>query len=88
MLKRKVVQTLVDWLGEWNEEVHAAIEAKIFAEHRRVFPDGDDDVAKTIESMRTFYYNRMANTATILIGAVALLVALASLIVSAVALVK
>lgn len=88
MLKRKLVQTLVDWLGEWNEEVHTAVEAKIFAEHRRAFPDGDNDVAKTIETMRAFYYNRMANTATILIGAVALLVAFASLIVSAVALIK
>lgn len=53
-----------------------------------MFPDGDDDAAKTIEVMRTFYYNRMANTANVMIGAVAILVALASLIVSAIALMR
>ncbi|QYY30289.1 hypothetical protein K2O51_23250 [Cupriavidus pinatubonensis] len=88
MLKRRLVRTLVDWLGEWNNEVHEAIEAKVFAEHRRVYPDGDDNVAKTIEVMRTFYYNRMATTANVMIGAVAVLVALVSLVVSVIALVK
>lgn len=87
-MKRRLVRTLVDWLGEWNNEVHEAIEAKIFAEHRRVFPDGDDDAAKRIETMRMFYYNRMANTANVMIGAVAVLVALVSLVVAVIALVK
>lgn len=79
MLKRRWVRALVNWLGEWNDEVH---------EVQRVFPAGDDDAAKTIELLRTFYYSRMATTANVMIGAVAILVALASLIVSAIALIK
>ncbi|MFJ1258773.1 hypothetical protein [Cupriavidus sp. CuC1] len=88
MLKRKLVRALVIWTGEWNRELHEAIEAKVFEEYRHSFPAGAKDAPETIEKMRTFYYNRMTNTANTLIGLVAILVAFVSLIVSAFALLK
>lgn len=72
MLKRRLVRMLVNWTGEWNREVHEAIEAKVFEEHGRLFPNGEPDAATTISDMRAFYYSRMANTTNALIGGVAI----------------
>lgn len=78
----------MNWTGEWNREVHEAIEAKVLEEYKRLFPPGEPDAGKTISEMRMFYYGRMTNTTNVLIGGVALLVAFVSLIVSAIALLK
>lgn len=86
MLKRKLVRALLNWTGEWNSEIHHAIEAQVQEEYRRMFPDGAKDVDETIANMRNFYYGRISNTANLLVGILAVLVALVALIVSVIAL--
>ncbi|WP_257820113.1 hypothetical protein [Burkholderia glumae] len=86
MFKRKMVLALIDWTSEWNSEIHNAIEAKVQQEYRRQFPTGTKDADAIIANMRTFYYGRMSNTANLLVGIVAVLVAFVALIVSVAAL--
>lgn len=88
-LRRRLVSIFLDWTDGWNSEIHDAIERKVLIEFKRTFPDGiteTSDRGKIIADMRAFYYARMTNTAMILIAAIAFLVAVASLIVSVIAL--
>jgi len=85
MMKRTVVLKVMGWTEEWNNEIHQAVEARVFAEYTKMFPTGASDREAMITNMRTFYYARMSTTATILIAVVAVLVSLISLLVSAVA---
>lgn len=84
MYKRRIVRALVDWLGDWNKEVHEAVEAKVISEYKRMFPEGAKDPTETLGKMRAFYYNGISTTANLVIAGLALLVAIASLLVSAV----
>nr|WP_315595530.1 hypothetical protein [uncultured Cupriavidus sp.] len=88
MMKRKLVRAFVRWSDGWNREFHEAIEAKVHAEYKNSFPADRDieEVAKTIEGMRSFYYSRMSATAGLLVAIVSLVVSLASLLVSLIAL--
>ncbi|TES99580.1 hypothetical protein [Burkholderia cepacia] len=77
------------WTDSWNREFHEAIEARVQAEFRALFPDGlrnANDTEPWIEKMRSFYYGRMTNTAMLLTAAAAVLVAVCSLVVSVIAL--
>lgn len=86
MFKRKLVRAFLDWSSGWNSEIHDAIEAKVHEEYRRLFPNGARDVDETIGNMRNFYYGRISNTANLLVGILAVLVAFVALAVSVVAL--
>ncbi|CAB3802713.1 hypothetical protein LMG28614_05679 [Paraburkholderia ultramafica] len=88
MLKRRLTRAFLDWTSEWNEEIHNAIESKVFEEYGRMFPKGTVDADATIRGMREFYYARISNTANLAVAIVALLVAFVSLIVAAIALFK
>lgn len=86
-IKQKIADAFVNYTHEWNLAMHNAIERKIFEGHKKLFPHSSDDEkhGEQIESMRTFYYQRMVNTASILLTAVSLLVALVALIVALIA---
>ncbi|WP_175785288.1 hypothetical protein [Burkholderia ambifaria] len=72
----------------WNKEIHDAIEAKISEEYGRMFPDveGLEKIDALKKQMREFYYQRMMNTATLLLATSSLLVAFVSVIVALIAL--
>lgn len=86
MVKRKLVRALLNWTGEWHSEIHNAIEAKVFEEYQRMFPAGAKDPGEMLGNMRNFYYGRVSNTANLLVGILAVLVAFIALIVSVIAL--
>jgi hypothetical protein len=89
MDKRRIVRWFVDCTDSWNGEFHDAIEAKVQAEFRKLFPNGlrdETDPGPMIERMRTFYYARMTNTAMLLVAVASTLVSLCALAVSIVAL--
>lgn len=88
MSKETIARRFVACTHGWNQAFHQAIEANVMAEYRRTYPDGARDVEKTIGDMRTFYYARMVNTASLLVAAGALIASLASLAVALVALLK
>ncbi|KVD07868.1 hypothetical protein WM04_12260 [Burkholderia ubonensis] len=89
MYKRRIVRWFVAWTDSWNREIHEAIEAKVHAEFRAQFPQGlrnEEDTEPMIERMRSFYYARMTNTATLLVAVSSVLVSFCALAVSIVAL--
>lgn len=91
MNKRAIVRWFVSLTHGWNREFHDEIEGRIQAEYKRMFPDGTPrgvDMGMQMETMRSFYYERMTTTANLLISAAAFLVSLIALLVSAVALFK
>lgn len=84
-IKQKIVNALVNSTHEWNMAMHNAIERKVFEGFKETFPNGLNDPAETdkrIESMRTFYYQRMMNTASLLLTGASMIIALAALIVA------
>jgi len=77
----------MDWTHDWNSEIHRAIEAKILAEYKAMWPDDAeslDEKRKTIGKMRDFYYARMNATASLLFAGVALVVAVTALVLAVV----
>ncbi|HGG5568070.1 TPA: hypothetical protein ACS5Y4_004634, partial [Salmonella enterica] len=84
-IKQKIVNTFVNSTNEWNMAMHNAIERKVFEGFERTFPNGLKDPAETgerIESMRAFYYQRMMNTASLLLTGASLIIALVALVVA------
>lgn len=47
MYKRRLVRWSVNWTDSWNREFHEAIEAKVHAEFRQLFPEGAQDTEET-----------------------------------------
>lgn len=85
IFKRWMVRKLVDWTHDWNSEIHRAIEAKVHAEYRAMWPDDAESLdakQKTIGKMRDFYYARMNATASLLFAGVALVVAATALVLA------
>jgi hypothetical protein len=83
-MKRKLAQAFVRFTDGWNKEFHEAIEANVREGFKQTFQNIDDidKVDEIMKRMREFYYQRMMNTAMLLIAAASVMVALASLIVS------
>jgi hypothetical protein len=91
MTKRKLVNKFVDITDTWNKEMHQAIEKKVRDEYLKLFPEGREsveDMLKTMNGMREFYYQRMMVTASLLIASTSMLVAALALIFSLVSLFK
>lgn len=89
MHKKRIVRWFVDWTDGWNRELHEAIEANVHEEFRKMFPQGlqnREESGPMIERMRSFYYARMMNSATLLVAVSSALVSLCALVVSIVAL--
>ncbi|MEX3020249.1 hypothetical protein AB4K05_11725 [Kluyvera sp. STS39-E] len=87
-IKQKIVDIFVNSTHDWNQAMHNAIERKVFEGYNNTFPNGMQDPEQTeerIESMRTFYYQRMMNTASLLLTAVSLTVAFIALMVAIIA---
>lgn len=86
--KQKIADAFVRHTHEWNMAMHNAIERNILDAYKKRFPNGPrnpDDAEGLIESMRTFYYQRMINTGSLLLTGVSLLVAMVALIVAVIA---
>ncbi|HBC2536858.1 hypothetical protein [Enterobacter kobei] len=84
-IKQKIVNAFVNSTHEWNMAMHNAIEKKVFEGYANTFPNGMKDPEETherIDSMRTFYYQRMMNTASLLLTGASLIIALVALIVA------
>ncbi|EAZ6860609.1 TPA: hypothetical protein ACIBV6_002723 [Salmonella enterica subsp. enterica serovar Zanzibar] len=84
-IKQKIVNTFVNSTHEWNMVMHNAIERKVHEGFKDTFPNGLKDPAETgerIESMRAFYYQRMMNTASLLLTGASLIIALVALVVA------
>ncbi|EOA0094775.1 TPA: hypothetical protein L9L63_003122 [Klebsiella pneumoniae] len=91
MIKRKIVRATVKFLSGWNKELHHAIEEQVIDAYRQTFDSDKQDLSEkneTISSMREFYYQRLMNTAAILVGFMSLIVAFVALVVSIVAFFK
>jgi hypothetical protein len=58
----------------------------VLEEYQRMFQAGAKDVDDMLGNMRTFYYSRISNTANLLVGILAVLIAFIALIVSVIAL--
>ncbi|MGQ8705426.1 hypothetical protein ACUTSW_05395 [Serratia sp. TSA_198.1] len=89
--RKILVQHFVDFTDGWNKEFHEAIENNIFNEYQKKFPiikgmeyteEQLSERKKTIEKMREFYYQRMIQTATLLLASISIIVALIALILS------
>ncbi|WP_227474536.1 hypothetical protein [Escherichia coli] len=84
-IKQKIVNAFVNSTHEWNMAMHNAIERKVQAGFKETFPNGfnnPDETQERIESMRTFYYQRMMNTASLLLTSASMIIALIALIVA------
>jgi hypothetical protein len=84
-IKQKIVDAFVNSTHEWNLAMHNAIERKVFDGFNNTYPSGlkdPDETQEEIESMRTFYYQRMMNTASLLLTGTSLIIALVALIVA------
>ncbi|MNC33083.1 hypothetical protein D3C75_814650 [compost metagenome] len=91
MIKRKLVNKFVDITDTWNKELHQTIEKKVRDEYLKLFPEGREsmeDMLRTMNGMREFYYQRMMVTASLLIASTSMLVAALALIFSLVSLFK
>ncbi|WP_447881911.1 hypothetical protein [Serratia fonticola] len=89
MIKRKLVNKFVDITDAWNKELHQTIEKKVRDEYLKLFPEGREsmeDMIKTMNGMREFYYQRMMVTASLLIASTSMLVAALALIFSLISL--
>ncbi|HHT0320959.1 TPA: hypothetical protein ACTW78_003157 [Raoultella planticola] len=86
-MKQKIADAFVNFTNDWNTVLHASIERKIAEGYSEAYPDKNDGKHEneTKKMMREFYYQRMINTASILLTGVSLLVALVALIVAIVA---
>ena len=84
-IKQKIVNAFVDSTHDWNMALHNAIERKVFEGYAKTFPNAMNDPEETherIESMRAFYYQRMMNTASLLLTGTSLIIAVVALIVA------
>ncbi|HEJ8623941.1 TPA: hypothetical protein SMK09_005843 [Klebsiella michiganensis] len=86
-MRQKIADAFVNFTHEWNEALHASIERKISEGYDQAYPKKNDFEHRdsTTKTMREFYYQRMINTASLLLTGVSLLVALIALIVAIVA---
>lgn len=87
-LKQKVARKFVSYTHEWNEAIHGAIESNVHDAFRKMYPngiEGEGETEKQIDSMRNFYYQRMMNTATLLLAGLSVLIAVIALIVALIA---
>lgn len=86
-MKQKIADAFVNFTHEWNSALHESIERKIREGYDKSFPHADDIEHRisTEKTIREFYYQRMMNTASLLLTGVSLLVALVALIVAIVA---
>ncbi|WP_020381337.1 hypothetical protein [Burkholderia gladioli] len=88
MSKKKMARKFVDWTDSWNRELHEAIEAKIQAAYSSMYSNSvgdkiDLEARETrLREMREFYYARMNNTSTLLVAVASLAVSAAALVVS------
>lgn len=83
--KQKIVDWFINSTHEWNMAMHNAIERKVFEGFKETYPNGlknHDETNEKIESMRTFYYQRMMNTASLLLTSASMIIALVALIVA------
>jgi hypothetical protein len=79
MTKSAIAKWLVSLTDDWNSAIHQAIEEKVSAKYPNAEFDPTGTVERNRDRARDFYYGRMSNTAM-------LLIAIASLVVSAIAL--
>lgn len=86
MNKLIVTRAFVAWTHGWNQALHQAIEGKVMVEYEAMFPNGTDNPEGMLSQMRAFYYARMMNTASLLIGVSAAALAAIAVVVSVVAL--
>lgn len=86
-MKQKITDAFVNFTHSWNDVLHASIERKISDGYDLAYPNKNDFEHResTTKGMREFYYQRMMNTASLLLTGVSLLVALVALIVAIVA---
>ncbi|HBR6119794.1 TPA: hypothetical protein ACRR39_000859 [Klebsiella quasipneumoniae] len=86
-MKQIITDAFVNFTHSWNDALHASIERKISEAYDLTYPDKNDFEHResTTKAMREFYYQRMMNTASLLLTGVSLLVALVALIVAIVA---
>lgn len=88
-LKERIVEKAMTFTDGWNEVIHKAFEKRIVAEFQRSFPHGivdEDERTKMMERMRQFYYTRMMTTATIIVAIASLAVSLLALVIATFAL--
>lgn len=91
MCKRTIVRRFVNFTHGWNKELHQAIEGRVQAEYKRMFSDGTPkgiDSDATMETMRSFYYQRMMTTANLLLSGSTFIVSVVALLFSLIALIK
>ncbi|HIH5703226.1 TPA: hypothetical protein ACYSIB_002220 [Klebsiella variicola] len=83
-MKQKIADAFVSFTHEWNSVLHESIERKIREAYDKSFPQADDIEHRisTEKNIREFYYQRMMNTASLLLTGVSLLMALVALIVA------
>lgn len=88
-IKQRIANAFVNFTHGWNIAIHNAIERKVFDGYHELFPNNAKDGEKAgefIDSMRKYYYQRMMNTASLLLTGISLIVALIALIVAIIAL--
>lgn len=85
--KQKIASAFVRFFHGWNESFHQAFEKQIQNEFKRSFPHRLelDESVKIMNRMRSFYYQRMMSTASILTAFASLFVALIALIIAFIA---
>ncbi|TQI79325.1 hypothetical protein FHU10_0601 [Serratia fonticola] len=84
-IKSWIVMKFLSFTHSWNHEIHRQIENKVSASYNKTFPGGIEDPEKRdkiFKGMRDFYYQRMMNTATMLLAICTLIISLVALIVS------
>ncbi|WP_370685286.1 hypothetical protein AB9Q07_15990 [Klebsiella quasipneumoniae] len=83
-MKQKIADVFVNFTHEWNSALHESIERKIREGYDKSFPHANDIEHRisTEKTIREFYYQRMMNTASLLLTGVSLLVALVALFVA------
>ncbi len=83
-MKQKIADVFVNFTHEWNSALHESIERKIREGYDKSFPHANDIEHRisTEKTIREFYYQRIMNTASLLLTGVSLLVALVALFVA------
>ncbi|MDR3446260.1 hypothetical protein [Dyella sp.] len=90
MLKRKFAKWFISLTDGWNKEFHQQIEHRVIAEYQTMLaqrPNPEnvslDEMEASTREMRAFYYVRMSNTATLLLALASLGITVVALIVAA-----
>ena len=87
--KERIIEKAMTFIDGWNEVIHKAFEKRIVDEYKRSFPHGienEDERTKMMERMRQFYYTRMMASATIIVAVASLAVSFLALIIASFAL--